>query len=214
VPGSQQVLNQYDGANFYWYQILAQKGYIVACVDNRGTGGRGSEFKKCTYLNLGKLEVHDQIEAAKYFGKLPFIDAARIGIQGWSYGGFMASNCLFQGADVFKAAIAVAPVTNWRYYDTVYTERFLRTPQENPSGYDDNSPVTHAKNLKGNFLLVHGTGDDNVHFQNAVALEDALIKNNKQFQSFYYPNKNHGIAGGNTRLHLYTMMTNFLEKNL
>ncbi|MDI9860957.1 S9 family peptidase [Flectobacillus rhizosphaerae] len=213
-PGSQQVLNQYDGANFYWYQILAQKGYIVACVDNRGTGGRGSEFKKCTYLNLGKLEVHDQIEAAKYFGKLPFIDAARIGIQGWSYGGFMASNCLFQGADVFKAAIAVAPVTNWRYYDTVYTERFLRTPQENPSGYDDNSPVTHAKNLKGNFLLVHGTGDDNVHFQNAVALEDALIKNNKQFQSFYYPNKNHGISGGNTRLHLYTMMTNFLEKNL
>ena len=213
-PGSQQVLNQYDGANFYWYQILAQKGYIVACVDNRGTGGRGSEFKKCTYLNLGKLEVHDQIEAAKYFGKLPFIDAARIGIQGWSYGGFMASNCLFQGADVFKAAIAVAPVTNWRYYDTVYTERFLRTPQENPSGYDDNSPVTHAKNLKGNFLLVHGTGDDNVHFQNAVALEDALIKNNKQFQLFYYPNKNHGIAGGNTRLHLYTMMTNFLEKNL
>lgn len=213
-PGSQQVLNQYDGANFYWYQILAQKGYIVACVDNRGTGGRGSEFKKCTYLNLGKLEVHDQIEAAKYFGKLPFIDATRIGIQGWSYGGFMASNCLFQGADVFKAAIAVAPVTNWRYYDTVYTERFLRTPQENPTGYDDNSPVTHAKNLKGNFLLVHGTGDDNVHFQNAVALEDALIKNNKQFQSFYYPNKNHGIAGGNTRLHLYTMMTNFLEKNL
>jgi len=213
-PGSQQVLNQYDGANFYWYQILAQKGYIVACIDNRGTGGRGSEFKKCTYLNLGKLEVRDQIESAKYFGKLPFIDAARIGIQGWSYGGFMASNCLFQGADVFKAAIAVAPVTNWRYYDTVYTERFLRTPQENPSGYDDNSPVTHAKNLKGNFLLVHGTGDDNVHFQNAVALEDALIKNNKQFQSFYYPNKNHGIAGGNTRLHLYTMMTNFLEKNL
>ncbi|MDI9878096.1 S9 family peptidase [Flectobacillus sp. LYT7W] len=213
-PGSQQVLNQYDGANFFWYQILAQKGYIIACVDNRGTGGRGSEFKKCTYLNLGKLEVHDQIEAAKYFGRLPFIDATRIGIQGWSYGGFMASNCLFQGADVFKAAIAVAPVTNWRYYDTVYTERFLRTPQENPSGYDDNSPVTHAKNLKGNFLLVHGTGDDNVHFQNAVALEDALIKNNKQFQSFYYPNKNHGIAGGNTRLHLYTMMTSFLEKNL
>ncbi|MDI9867281.1 S9 family peptidase [Flectobacillus sp. DC10W] len=213
-PGSQQVLNQYDGANFFWYQILAQKGYIIACVDNRGTGGRGSEFKKCTYLNLGKLEVHDQIEAAKYFGRLPFIDATRIGIQGWSYGGFMASNCLFQGADIFKAAIAVAPVTNWRYYDTVYTERFLRTPQENPSGYDDNSPVTHAKNLKGNFLLVHGTGDDNVHFQNAVALEDALIKNNKQFQSFYYPNKNHGIAGGNTRLHLYTMMTSFLEKNL
>lgn len=213
-PGSQQVLNQYDSGNFFWYQYLAQKGYIVACVDNRGTGGRGTEFKKCTYLNLGKLEVNDQIQAAKYFGNLPYIDKTRIGIQGWSYGGFMASNCLFQGADVFKAAIAVAPVTNWRYYDTIYTERFLRTPQENPQGYDDNSPVTHAAKLKGNLLLVHGTGDDNVHFQNAVALEDALIKANKQFQTFYYPNKNHGISGGNTRLHLYTMMTNFLEKNL
>ncbi|MCU0469341.1 MAG: S9 family peptidase [Arcicella sp.] len=213
-PGSQQVLNQFDGANFMWFQHLAQKGYIVACVDNRGTGGKGADFKKCTYLNLGKLEVKDQIEAAKYWGSLPYVDKARIGIFGWSYGGYMSSNCLFQGADYFKAAIAVAPVTNWRFYDTIYTERFLRTPQENAAGYDENSPVTYAKNLKGNFLLVHGTGDDNVHFQNSISLEDALIKANKQFQSFYYPNRNHGIYGGVTRLHLYTMMTNFLEKNL
>ena len=213
-PGSQQVLNNFDAANGMWFQHLAQKGYIVACVDNRGTGGKGADFKKSTYLNLGKLEVKDQIEAAKYWGSLPYVDKTRIGIFGWSYGGYMSSNCLFQGADYFKTAIAVAPVTNWRFYDTIYTERFLRTPQENATGYDENSPVTYAKNLKGNFLLVHGTGDDNVHFQNSIALEDALIKANKQFQSFYYPNKNHGIYGGNTRLHLYTMMTGFLEKNL
>ena len=213
-PGSQQVLNQFDGSNFMWFQHLAQKGYIVACVDNRGTGGKGADFKKCTYLNLGKLEVKDQIEAAKYWGSLPYVDKSRIGIFGWSYGGYMSSNCLFQGADYFKTAIAVAPVTNWRFYDTIYTERFQRTPQENPTGYDENSPVTHASKLKGNFLLVHGTGDDNVHFQNSISLEDALIKANKQFQSFYYPNRNHGIYGGVTRLHLYTMMTNFLEKNL
>jgi dipeptidyl-peptidase 4 len=213
-PGSQQVLNQFDASNGMWFQHLAQKGYIVACVDNRGTGGKGADFKKCTYLNLGKLEVKDQIEAAKYWGSLPYVDKSRIGIFGWSYGGYMSSNCLFQGGDYFKTAIAVAPVTNWRFYDTIYTERFLRTPQENATGYDENSPVTYAKNLKGNFLLVHGTGDDNVHFQNSVSLEDALIKANKQFQSFYYPNKNHGIYGGNTRLHLFTMMTGFLEKNL
>ena len=213
-PGSQQVLNNFDASNGMWFQHLAQKGYIVACVDNRGTGGKGADFKKVTYLNLGKLEVKDQIEAAKYWGSLPYVDKGRIGIFGWSYGGYMSSNCLFQGADYFKTAIAVAPVTNWRFYDTIYTERFLRTPQENATGYDENSPVTYAKNLKGNFLLVHGTGDDNVHFQNSISLEDALIKANKQFQSFYYPNKNHGIYGGNTRLHLYTMMTGFLEKNL
>ena len=213
-PGSQQVLNQFDGSNFMWFQHLAQKGYIVACVDNRGTGGKGADFKKSTYLNLGKLEVKDQIEAAKYWGSLPYVDKTRIGIFGWSYGGYMSSNCLFQGGDYFKTAIAVAPVTNWRFYDTIYTERFLRTPQENATGYDENSPVTYASKLKGNFLLIHGTGDDNVHFQNSISLEDALIKANKQFSSFYYPNKNHGIYGGNTRLHLYTMMTNFLEKNL
>jgi dipeptidyl-peptidase 4 len=213
-PGNQQVLNQFDDSNFMWFQHLAQKGYIVACVDNRGTGGKGADFKKVTYLNLGKLEVKDQIEAAKYWGSLPYVDKNRIGIFGWSYGAYVSSNCLFQGADYFKAAIAVSPVTNWRFYDTIYTERFLRTPQENATGYDENSPVTHASKLKGNFLLVHGTGDDNVHFQNSISLEDALIKANKQFQSFYYPNRNHGIYGGVTRLHLYTMMTGFLEKNL
>ena len=213
-PGSQQVLDAYPGADFYWYQMLLKKGYLIYCVDNRGTGGRGVAFKKITYQNLGRIEVQDQIFAAKYIGNLPYVDKSRIGIWGWSYGGFMSANCLMQGADVFKAAISVAPVTNWRFYDSIYTERYQRTPQENAAGYDENSPVYHVNKLKGNLLLVHGTGDDNVHFQNAVALEDALIKANKQFQSFYYPNRNHGISGGNTRLHLYTMLTNFLEKNL
>jgi dipeptidyl-peptidase-4 len=213
-PGSQQVLDSYPGGDFYWYQMLLKKGYLIYCVDNRGTGGRGVAFKKITYQNLGKIEVQDQIDAAKFIGNLPYVDASRIGIWGWSYGGFMSSNCLMQGADVFKAAIAVAPVTNWRFYDSIYTERYQRTPQENPKGYDENSPVFHVNKLKGNLLLVHGTGDDNVHFQNAVALEDALISANKQFQTFYYPNRNHGISGGNTRLHLYNMMTKFLEKNL
>lgn len=213
-PGSQQVLDSFPGGDFFWYQMLLKKGYLIYCIDNRGTGARGVAFKKITYQNLGKIEVEDQIFAAKYLGGLPYVDASRIGIWGWSYGGFMSANCLMQGASVFKAAISVAPVTNWRFYDTIYTERYQRTPQENPHGYDDNSPVNHVDKLKGNLLLVHGTGDDNVHFQNSVALEDALIKANKQFQSFYYPNRNHGIAGGNTRLHLYQMMTDFLEKNL
>ncbi len=213
-PGSQQVLDSFPGADFFWYQMLLKKGYLIYCIDNRGTGARGVAFKKITYQNLGKIEVEDQIFAAKYLGGLPHVDASRIGIWGWSYGGFMSANCLMQGASVFKAAISVAPVTNWRFYDSIYTERYQRTPQENPRGYDDNSPVNHVDKLKGNLLLVHGTGDDNVHFQNSVALEEALIKANKQFQSFYYPNRNHGIYGGNTRLHLYQMMTDFLEKNL
>lgn len=213
-PGSQQVLDSFPGADFFWYQMLLKKGYLIYCIDNRGTGARGVAFKKITYQNLGKIEVEDQIFAAKYLGGLPHVDASRIGIWGWSYGGFMSANCLMQGASVFKAAISVAPVTNWRFYDSIYTERYQRTPQENPHGYDDNSPVNHVDKLKGNLLLVHGTGDDNVHFQNSVALEEALIKANKQFQSFYYPNRNHGIYGGNTRLHLYQMMTDFLEKNL
>jgi dipeptidyl-peptidase-4 len=213
-PGSQQVLDVFPAADYYWYQMLLKKGYLIYCIDNRGTGARGVAFKKITYQNLGKIEVEDQIFAAKYLGGLPYVDASRIGIWGWSYGGFMSANCLMQGASVFKAAISVAPVTNWRFYDSIYTERYQRTPQENPHGYDDNSPVNHVDKLKGNLLLVHGTGDDNVHFQNSVALEDALIKANKQFQSFYYPNRNHGISGGNTRLHLYQMMTDFLEKNL
>lgn len=214
-PGSQEVLNsQSRFSDYMWFRMLAQKGYVVACVDGRGTGMRGEEFKKCTYMELGKYETEDQIEAAKYFGSLDYIDKERIGIFGWSYGGYMSTLCITKGADYFKTAIAVAPVTTWRYYDNVYTERFMRTPQENPKGYDDNSPINHVEKLKGNYLLVHGTADDNVHFQNAVDLMTALIKANKQFEQFSYPNKNHSIYGGNTRYHLYTLMTDFILRKL
>ncbi len=213
-PGSQQVENEWNVFDYFWYQHLAAKGYMIVCVDNRGTGGRGEAFRKCTYGQLGKLEVQDQIQAAKYLATLPYVDASRIGIWGWSYGGYMAANCILQGNDIFKAAISVAPVTNWRFYDTIYTERYLGLPQQNPAGYDENSPNTHASKLKGKFLLIHGTSDDNVHFQNAVALQEALIKAGKHFESFYYPNRNHGIYGGNTRLHLYQLMTDFLMRNL
>lgn len=213
-PGDQRVIDAYGGTDYLWFQLLTQKGYIVVSVDGRGTGGRGAAFKKSTYANLGKLETQDQIEAAKYLATQPYVIKERIGIWGWSFGGYMTALCMTKGADFFKAGISVAPVTNWRFYDSIYTERFLKTPQENAAGYDDNSPVKHASKLKGKFLLVHGTGDDNVHFQNAVAMEDALIAANKQFDSFYYPNRNHGIYGGYTRLHLYNMMTEFLLKNL
>lgn len=214
-PGSQEVLNsQSRFSDYMWFRMLAQKGYVVACVDGRGTGMRGEEFKKCTYMELGKYETEDQIEAAKYFGSLDYIDKERIGIFGWSYGGYMSTLCITKGADYFKTAIAVAPVTTWRYYDNVYTERFMRTPQENPKGYDDNSPINHVDKLKGNYLLIHGTADDNVHVQNAVDLTTALIKANKQFEQFFYPNKNHSIYGGNTRYHLYTLMTDFIFRKL
>lgn len=213
-PGSQQVTNSWDGGNGLWFNHLVQQGYIVACVDGRGTGGRGSKFKKVTYMNLGKYEIEDQIAAAKWFGKQSYIDKDRIGIFGWSFGGYMASLALTKGADVFKTGIAVAPVTNWRYYDTVYTERFMRTPQENPSGYDDNSPTTHAKLMKGNFLMVHGTADDNVHYQNSAEFAEALIQNKKKFEFMTYPDKDHGIYGGNTRPQLYRMMTDFILENL
>ena len=213
-PGSQQVSNTWHSTNDYWFMMLAQNGYIVACVNGRGTGFKGADFKKATYLELGKLEVQDQIEAAKALGKLPYIDANRFGIFGWSYGGFMASNVLFQGNDVFKMAIAVAPVTSWRYYDSIYTERYMRTPQENASGYDMNSPINHVDKLKGKFLLVHGTADDNVHVQNAYEMVEALVKANKQFDWAMYPDKDHGIYGGNTRLHLYQKMTDFIKENL
>lgn len=213
-PGSQTVKNDWDSRDFFWYQTLAQKGYIIVSVDGRGTGARGAAFRTATYAQLGKLETEDQIAAARDLKTLPFIDPARVGIWGWSYGGYMSALCMTLGADVFKVGISVAPVTNWRFYDTIYTERYLKRPQENASGYDDNSPVTHAAKLRGPYLLIHGTGDDNVHFQNSIAFEDALIAAGKQFQSFYYPNRNHGIYGGNTRLHLYQMMTNFIEKNL
>ena len=213
-PGSQQVDNSWNSTDDYWFMMLAQKGYIVACVDGRGTGFKGAEFKKCTQKELGKYEVEDQIDAAKVFGKYTFVDKSRIGIFGWSFGGFMASNCIFQGADVFKTAIAVAPVTSWRYYDSIYTERYMQTPQENASGYDNNSPITHVNKLKGNFLLIHGSADDNVHVQNTMKMVEALVQANKQFDWAIYPDKNHGIYGGKTRLQLYTKMTNFILEKL
>ncbi|MCF6170559.1 MAG: S9 family peptidase [Bacteroidales bacterium] len=213
-PGSQTVTNSFGNFNYFWYQMMAENGIIVISVDNRGTGARGEEFKKMTYKELGKYETLDYIETAKYLGSLPYVDKNRIGIFGWSYGGFMASNALFQGADYFSTAIAVAPVTNWRYYDNIYTERFMRTPQENPEGYDTNSPINHVDKLKGNYLLIHGSADDNVHFQNTMDLITALVKANKQFDLMVYPNKNHGIYGGNTRYHLYKKMTDFLFENL
>lgn len=213
-PGSQQVDNAWNSTDDYWFMMLAQQGYIVACVDGRGTGFKGAAFKKCTQKELGKYEVEDQIDAAKVIGKYNYVDASRIGIFGWSYGGFMSSNCLFQGADVFKMAIAVAPVTSWRYYDSIYTERYMQTPQENASGYDNNSPINHVSKLKGNFLLIHGTADDNVHVQNTMKMVEALVQANKQFDWAIYPDKNHGIYGGKTRLQLYTKMTNFIKEKL
>lgn len=213
-PGHNTVTNSYGYSDLAWFEMLAQKGYIVVSVDNRGTGYRGEEFKKCTYKELGKLETEDQIGAAKYFASQSFVDKDRIGIFGWSYGGYMSTLCMTKGADYFKAGIAVAPVTNWRYYDNIYTERFMRTPQENPNGYDDNSPINHVKKLKGKYLLVHGTGDDNVHVQNSMDLITALVNANKQFEMMFYPNKNHSIYGGYTRFHLYKRMTDFILNNL
>ena len=213
-PGNQQVTNRYGGSDYYWHRMLAQKGYIVVCIDGRGTGGRGAEFKKVTYKELGKYECIDVIEAAKYFGKQPWVDESRIGIFGWSFGGYLSSLAILKGNDVFKTAIAVAPVTTWRYYNTIYTERFLRRPQENAEGYDQNSPINFANRLKGNYLIVHGTGDDNVHLQNAIDMITALQKEGKQFDMHIYPNKNHSIYGGNTRWHLYNLMTNFIEEKL
>tara|TARA_B100000795_G_scaffold74419_1_gene52785 strand:+ start:43817 stop:45994 length:2178 start_codon:yes stop_codon:yes gene_type:complete len=213
-PGSQNVANRWNASNDYWHQMLAQQGYIVVCIDGRGTGLKGRDFKKVTQLELGKYEVQDQIDAAKKLGTKSYIDASRIGIWGWSYGGFMSSNCLFQGADTFAMAIAVAPVSSWRFYDTIYTERYMATPQENAKGYDANSPISHVDKMKGSFLLVHGSADDNVHVQNTTRLVEALVQANKQFDWAIYPDKNHGIYGGNTRLHLYTKMTNFIKENL
>ena len=213
-PGSQNVSNSWNGSNDYWHQMLAQNGYMIVCVDGRGTGLQGRDFKKITQKQLGKYEVEDQISVAKELAKLPHVDANRIGIWGWSYGGFMSTNCILKGNDVFAAAIAVAPVTTWRFYDSVYTERYMQTPEENPAGYDDNSPLNYPELLKGKYLLIHGTADDNVHVQNAYRMAEALIQANKQFEWGIYPDKNHGIYGGNTRLHLYTKMTNFIKNNL
>ena len=209
-PNTQRVLNQFEMG---WEQYLASKGYMVVCVDGRGTGGRGEAFRKSTYMKLGRLESDDQIETAKYLGGLSYVDKNRIGIWGWSFGGFMSSLCLSR-SDLFKVGIAVAPVTNWRFYDTAYTERFMRQPKENPSGYDNNSPINMAKDLSGRLFLIHGSADDNVHLQNTLEYADKLIQAGKQFDMFIYPNRDHSIAGGNARSHLYKMMADYLERNL
>ncbi len=213
-PGHNTVLNSFDGNDYMYHQLLAQKGYIIVSVDPRGTMYRGAEFKKSTYLQLGKLETEDIIAVGKELGKLKYVDPKRIGIQGWSFGGFMTSLAMTKGADVFKTGIAVAPVTNWKYYDNIYTERFMRTPAENPTGYENNSPINFVNQLKGNFLLIHGSGDDNVHYQNSMEMINSLVKENKQFDMFIYPNKNHSIYGGNTRNHLFNLMLNYTLENL
>ncbi len=210
-PNSQKVL---DSLVIGWNEYLAQEGFIVACVDPRGTGARGEEFRKMTYMQLGKYESDDQIEVARYLGTLSYVDKNNIGIWGWSYGGFMAALCMEKGADVFKAGISVAPVTNWRFYDSVYTERFMRTPKENPDGYDDNSPLSHAGKIKGNYLIIHGSADDNVHFQNTMEFTEKMVQAGVQFDMAVYTNRNHGISGGNTSIHLYNRMTNYLKEKL
>jgi len=213
-PNNQYALNEWDAFDMVWYQYLAQKGYIIVCVDGRGTGSRGEQFRKCTYMQLGKLETTDQIETAKHLATLPYVDSKRIGIWGWSYGGFITALCMTKGADYFKAGISVAPISTWRNYDNIYTERYMRKPQDNASGYDDNSPVNFAKKLKGKYLLIHGLSDDNVHVQNSMELIDALVNANRQFEMQLYPNKNHGIYGGYTRYHLYKRMSEFILQNL
>lgn len=213
-PGSQNVSNSWMGDRDYWHQLLVSEGYIVACVDGRGTGYKGNDFKKVTYLNLVKYETEDQIAAAKKLSELDYIDEERTGIWGWSFGGHMATNSLLQANDTFEMAIAVAPVTSWRFYDTIYTERFMRTPEENPSGYDDNSPFNYPELLQGDFLLIHGSGDDNVHVQNTMRMIEALVQANKQFDWAIYPDKAHSIKGGNTRIHLFNKMTDFVKAKL
>lgn len=216
VYGGPESQNVRDAFSYRapWFQYLVQQGYIVACVDNRGTNGKGEKFRKATYMQLGKYETLDQMEAAQYLASLSYIDENRIGIFGWSYGGYMSLSCLFKGPEIFKMAISVAPVTNWRFYDTIYTERFMRKPSENPDGYDKNSPIHFVDGMQGKLLLVHGMGDDNVHFQNSTELVKALVEADKQFEMQFYPNKNHGIYGGNTTFHLYSRMTDFIMENL
>ena len=210
-PNSQQVLDQYG---FDWEQYLASKGIIVVCVDGRGTGARGEAFRKCTYMRMGELESKDQVEAARALGKFDYIDKDRIAIWGWSFGGYNTLMALSVGNGTFKVGIAVAPPTDWKYYDTVYTERFMRTPQENFEGYAATSPLRRVKDLKGKLLLVHGTADDNVHFMQTMEYAEALVQANKQFDMHIYKDRNHSIYGGNTRYHLYTKMSNYLFENL
>ena len=213
-PGANTVSDSWGGFNFMFFQLLTQKGYLVVSVDPRGTMYRGAEFKKSTYMELGKLETEDFISVAKELQRYKYVDGDRIGIQGWSYGGFMTSLAMTKGADYFKMGIAVAPVTNWRFYDNIYTERFMRTPAENASGYDNNSPINFVNKLKGKYLLIHGSGDDNVHYQNTMEMVNVMVAADKQFDLFIYPNKNHGIYGGNTRNHLFNMILDYTLENL
>lgn len=217
-PGSQEVLDKWgiggDRLGIGWDAYMASKGYLVVCVDGRGTGGRGAEFEKCTYLNLGIKESVDQVETAKYLGGLPYADKSRIGIWGWSFGGYTTIMSMSQGNNVFKAGIAVAAVTDWKYYDSVYAERFMRTPKENPEGYKNASAFTRSDKLYGKLLLVHGTADDNVHYQNCTEYSEQLVQTDKQFEMQVYTNRNHNIAGGNTRYHLFTRLSDFIFNNL
>ena len=210
-PNSQEVLDKWS---VDWSNYLAQEGFVVACVDPRGTGARGEDFRKITYLQLGKYESDDQVDAAKYLGSLPYVDKQNIAIWGWSYGGFMSLLTLEKGGHLFKAGIAVAPVTNWRFYDTIYTERYMRTPKENPDGYDQNCPMAHPENIKSHLLIIHGSADDNVHLQNTMEFTEQLVQDDIPFDMAIYTNRNHSISGGNTRIHLYRKMTHFLETQL
>ena len=215
-PGSQEVTDAwnmgfYGGGIFESY--MADRGYIYVCVDGRGTGGRGADFEKCTYLNLGDLESKDQVETALYLGTLPYVDKDRIGIWGWSFGGFNTLMSMAEGRNVFRAGVAIAAPSNWKYYDTVYTERYMRTPQENPTGYG-RCPIGRAAALHGDLLLIHGTADDNVHFRNATEMSEALVQADKQFDMQIYTNRNHNIYGGNTRYHLFTRVCNFFDAHL
>jgi dipeptidyl-peptidase-4 len=216
-PGNQQVLNSWSSGSMgnggAFDQYLAQQGFIIVCVDGRGTGGRGSEFEKCIYLQMGKLEAKDQVETAIYMGTLPYVDKDNIGIWGWSFGGFNTLMSMSEGRKVFKAGVAVAPPTNWRFYDSIYTERYMRTPKENPEGYGDN-PIVRADKLSGALLICHGVADDNVHPQNTFEYAEALVQADKDFKENYYTNRNHGISGGNTRNHLLRQITNFFVENL
>ena len=217
-PGSQQVKNTWgigmSGNGAIMEQLMAQQGYIVVCVDNRGTGGRGAEFEKCTYLRLGELEAKDQVETALWLGQQPYVDKDRIAIWGWSYGGWNTLMSMSEGRPVFRCGIAIAPPTCWRYYDTVYTERYMRTPNENQSGYDEVNPIARAGKLHGALLLCHGLADDNVHYRNTAEYVEALVQADKDFRQLVYTNRNHSIFGGNTRNHLFRQCLNFFEKEL
>ena len=213
-PGNQEVLDEWPASRDLFFNYLTEQGYIVACVDNRGSGGKGAAFKKSTYLQLGKLETEDQVKAARYFASLPYVDSGRIGIFGWSYGGMMAALAVSDSSRMFKAAVAVAPVTNWEWYDNIYTERYMRTPKENTAGYQQNSVLTKAGNMNGHLLLMHGTADDNVHVQHTLAYTQQLQEKHKPFSLMLYPDKDHSIAGGETRYDIFSRIASFLKEKL